>query len=132
MGVAWPLCILAFRVESYRMFLGLMFVGQLAAFAAIPTINGVLLWCVPGESRPLSMALSVVGIHLLGDVPSPIVVGAMLEHLPDPRCVLQIVMGWLGWCLVFWAGACYISHRRHRKQQATALTQPLLGAEISV
>ena len=35
--------------------------------------------CVAPSARTLSMALSVLAMHLLGDVPSPVVVGAMFE-----------------------------------------------------
>ncbi|EKX36797.1 hypothetical protein GUITHDRAFT_40681, partial [Guillardia theta CCMP2712] len=75
--LAWPCCFLAFSATEYRKFIFFMIVGQFLAFATTSPVNGVLLWCVPAEVRTLSMALSVVGIHVLGDVPSPVVVGAM-------------------------------------------------------
>lgn len=66
------------------------------AFATTSPINGVLLWCVPPQQRTLSMALAVIGMHLLGDVPSPVVVGAMLENLGDDSLTMTLVTVSLG------------------------------------
>ena len=100
--LAWPCCFLAFSATEYRKFIYFMIVGQFLAFATTSPVNGVLLWCVPAEVRTLSMALSVVGIHVLGDVPSPVVVGAMLERFQDEAFVMQLVSCWIGWCIVCW------------------------------
>ena len=63
------------------------------AFATTSPLNGVLLWCVKPEQRVLSMALAVVLMHILGDVPSPVIVGVrachhllLLSHLYISRC----------------------------------------------
>eukprot|EP00285_Hemiselmis_virescens_P001589 CAMPEP_0173413688 /NCGR_PEP_ID=MMETSP1356-20130122/82603_1 /TAXON_ID=77927 ORGANISM="Hemiselmis virescens, Strain PCC157" /NCGR_SAMPLE_ID=MMETSP1356 /ASSEMBLY_ACC=CAM_ASM_000847 /LENGTH=101 /DNA_ID=CAMNT_0014375753 /DNA_START=30 /DNA_END=331 /DNA_ORIENTATION=- len=81
---AWPLCIATFNVpNTTQSFFAYLAVAQFFAFATTSPLNGVILWCVEPEQRTLSMALAVVGMHLLGDVPSPILVGAMLENLPD-------------------------------------------------
>jgi len=115
--VAWPFCFLAFNVKSYELFFLFMLLGQFFAFATTSPINGVILWCVRPELRTLSMALAVVGMHLLGDVPSPVVVGAMLESMPDASVTMTIVTVWIGWCIVFWGAAFVLARRRLWKPQ---------------
>ena len=48
-------------------------------------VNAVALWSVPTELRPLAMSLSVVVIHLLGDVPSPPLLGWLQDYLRNWR-----------------------------------------------
>lgn len=72
------------------------------------------------------MALAVVLMHLLGDVPSPVVVGAMLQNLPDPSLTMSIVTMWLGWCVVFWGAAFYFARKLARRLEQGALEDPLL------
>jgi len=49
--------------------------------------NAVVLWSVPPGLRPLAMSLSVVATHLLGDVPSPPLLGLLQGWLHNWRCV---------------------------------------------
>ena len=49
-------------------------------------MNAVLLWSVPPGVRPLAMSLSVVATHLLGDVPSPPLLGLLQGWLRNWRC----------------------------------------------
>ena len=49
-------------------------------------MNAVLLWSVPPGVRPLAMSLSVVATHLLGDVPSPPLLGLLQGRLGNWRC----------------------------------------------
>lgn len=49
-------------------------------------MNAVLLWSVPPGVRPLAMSLSVVATHLLGDVPSPLLLGLLQGWLRNWRC----------------------------------------------
>lgn len=50
--------------------------------------NAVLLWSVPPGLRPLAISLSVVATHLLGDVPSPPLLGLLQGWLKNWRCVM--------------------------------------------
>ncbi len=45
-----------------------------------------MLWSVPARLRPFAMALQVIVIHVLGDVPSPVALGALQERLRNWRC----------------------------------------------
>jgi MFS transporter, Spinster family, sphingosine-1-phosphate transporter len=48
-------------------------------------MNSVLLWSVPPGVRPLGMSLSIVATHLLGDVPSPPLLGLLQGWLRNWR-----------------------------------------------
>jgi hypothetical protein len=43
------------------------------------------MWSVPTSLRPFAMSMSVVAIHVLGDVPSPPLLGVLQGALQDWR-----------------------------------------------
>lgn len=47
--------------------------------------NAVCMWSVPTGLRPFAMSISVVVTHLLGDVPSPPLLGSLQGRLHDWR-----------------------------------------------
>lgn len=123
--LCWPLTLAAFWVTDYSWFLLLISAGQCLAFATFTPVNGVLLWAVPPETRSISIALAVVGMHLIGDVPSPIVVGALFETSLSPNAVMVLVMTWIGWAVLFWGAAFCVARRRRflARQYAVALAR---------
>ena len=48
--------------------------------------TAVVLWCVPARLRPFAMSVQVIVIHVLGDVPSPVLLGWLQERLQNWRC----------------------------------------------
>lgn len=48
--------------------------------------NALVLWSVPPRLRPFAMALVVVIIHLLGDVPSSPAIGRLQDAMHNWRC----------------------------------------------
>lgn len=54
--------------------------------------NAVCMWSVPTQLRPFAMSMSVVAIHVLGDVPSPPLMGLMQGRLQNWR--LRWAGGW--------------------------------------
>ena len=48
--------------------------------------NAVVLWCVPPGLRPFAVSMSIVLTHLLGDVPSPPLLGAFQGLVKNWRC----------------------------------------------
>ncbi|KAL8142449.1 LOW QUALITY PROTEIN: hypothetical protein V2J09_015481, partial [Rumex salicifolius] len=56
-----------FRSRPFLVFLS---IGELFVFATQAPVNYVCIHCVKTSLRPLSMAMSTVAIHVLGDVPS--------------------------------------------------------------
>ena len=47
--------------------------------------NAVCMWGVPPALRPFAVSMSVVAIHVLGDVPSPPLLGALQGWLQNWR-----------------------------------------------
>ena len=131
MIAAWPICFVAFTTTNFSIFVSCMFVGQLFAFATTSPVNGVLLWCVPSTTRTLSMALSVLAMHLLGDVPSPVVVGAMFEAMPDhPSRVMQIVASLMGVAVLFWTLAWLLARRQNARRRAAEQENDVEGTGV--
>lgn len=52
------------------------------------------MWCVPPELRPLGVSLMTVSIHLLGDVPSPPLVGLLQTRLSEGRSPSEAAQQW--------------------------------------
>ena len=57
------------------------------------------MWSVPPGLRPFAMSMSVVTIHILGDVPSPPLLGALQGALGNWRLSMSLL------CLLLLAGA---------------------------
>ena len=62
-------------VRSRALFLTLLFFGCLAIFICSSAIVIALMLSVPVENRAIAIAFCSIVIHMLGDVPSPIIVG---------------------------------------------------------
>ena len=103
--------------------------------------NIAIMRSVPREHRSFALALATLGAHLFGDVPSPIVLGALEDSLapkcvPEydddggdgdfaigPECASQrsklrftwlLCVLWLGWAVLGFGLAWLIVFRRHR------------------
>eukprot|EP00472_Partenskyella_glossopodia_P013624 CAMPEP_0197542020 /NCGR_PEP_ID=MMETSP1318-20131121/67478_1 /TAXON_ID=552666 /ORGANISM="Partenskyella glossopodia, Strain RCC365" /LENGTH=145 /DNA_ID=CAMNT_0043101249 /DNA_START=1207 /DNA_END=1644 /DNA_ORIENTATION=- len=80
---------------------------------------------VPNEMRSSAVALNILIMHVLGDVPSPVVIGMLKDHLAprcntrningnlilNPDCVkdvwglritLVMCLSWMLWTVIFW------------------------------
>ncbi|VAH49725.1 unnamed protein product [Triticum turgidum subsp. durum] len=68
-------CFGAFCFKSLYGFIPFFSVGELLVFATQAPVNYICLHSVKPSLRPLSMAMSTVSIHILGDVPSSPIVG---------------------------------------------------------
>ncbi|KAG5179091.1 major facilitator superfamily domain-containing protein [Tribonema minus] len=67
-------------------FLACLFLGCLCLFMATSLINVALMLSVAAQHRSFALALNTLGLHLFGDVPSPIIVGALKDRWA-PHCV---------------------------------------------
>lgn len=74
--------------EVYNKWLWLMMVatGCAIIFATMPGISYACMSSVERENRAISVAFMTVIMHLLGDVPSPIIVGLIKDELA-PNCI---------------------------------------------
>jgi MFS family permease len=87
-AVAAPLALAAFFATSVLGFFVALGACQLAIFVSISPTNAALLSTVPTWLRATAMAVSIFMIHLLGDLISPPLIGAMSDRFGDSaaRC----------------------------------------------
>lgn len=60
-------------------FFPLLFVGEFLIFMTTGPVNAVSLACVDANDRSMAMSAMIFGIHLLGDLPSPVLVGQVMQ-----------------------------------------------------
>jgi MFS family permease len=83
MFLAVPLGLIALSVESFTVFAILFVAACFFVFVVTAPINTSLLTVVDANIRPYSVAMCVFVMHLAGDVPSPIVTGALSDAFDD-------------------------------------------------
>lgn len=64
--------------------------------------------CVPKELRGQATALSVFVLHLLGDFPSPYVIGILSEKA-DIHIAMMLLALWLIIACVLWTSVMFVS-----------------------
>lgn len=77
---AVPFAWLALTVAAARTYLVCMVIAQLLMFLSTGPINATIVNLVRPTQRSSANALGVFSIHLLGDVPSPLLIGLISTH----------------------------------------------------
>lgn len=67
--------------QNFTVFIVLFALGELALFMLQAPVGAIGMWAVPPALRPLAISMVTVSIHLLGDVPSPPLIGALQSAL---------------------------------------------------
>jgi MFS transporter, Spinster family, sphingosine-1-phosphate transporter len=76
------LALLAFlAAPTFAWFVATFAAAELAMFSSQAPVGALGLWSVPPGLRPLGISLTTTAIHLLGDVPSPPLVGWLQSAL---------------------------------------------------
>jgi hypothetical protein len=65
-------------------------------------INAALLRSVPGGLRASAMAMSIFGIHLLGDLWSPPLLGFAMDHMPVTIAMMGVPVAIATSAVVWW------------------------------
>jgi MFS transporter, Spinster family, sphingosine-1-phosphate transporter len=106
--LAAPLAWIAFTTANIDVYLVTLFAAELLIFTCTAPINSKLIDMVPPEMRAAAMALCICTIHLLGDVPSPTLVGWISDRSTIQQGVLVIpvavVVSGVIWMLAAWRG----------------------------
>jgi MFS family permease len=76
---AAPAALVAFASPNRAVYMSAIVVTELLLFASTGPINSAIVNVVAPEERATAVALSILGIHLLGDVPSPPLIGALSD-----------------------------------------------------
>jgi hypothetical protein len=82
--------------------------AQLLLFASTGPVNAAIVAEVPPAERASAMAMSILAIHVLGDVPSPALIGVLSDRSSLGRAVLvvpvAILVAGLVWTYAAWRG----------------------------
>lgn len=81
-----------FSVSSFPLFCVVFACGEFFLFITQAPSNALIMWCVPSELRPLAISLTVVIIHVFGDVPMAPVLGAIQSRLQNWRATMCLLM----------------------------------------
>lgn len=80
--------------SSFGAFMAVFALGELALFAIQAPVGAIGMWAVPPALRPLAISLTTVSIHVLGDVPSPPLVGWLETKLEEGKTPEEAAQQW--------------------------------------
>jgi len=81
LGLGIPVMLFALHSSGIPMFIGILLGGFLLLFNTSP-LNAALINAVGSHIRAFALALNIVMIHLLGDVPSSWIIGRLADRYP--------------------------------------------------
>ncbi|MEO8796990.1 MAG: MFS transporter [Polyangiaceae bacterium] len=90
-----PLALLAIVASTPNGFFAWTFPTEIFLFMSSSPINAVILRSVPEERRASAMAVSIFTIHILGDMWSPPLIGAVTDATSMPKAMLIIPFAFL-------------------------------------
>ena len=106
--VAAPLTLLALAAPRPAVYWTAIVVAELCLFASTGPINSAIVNVVSPHMRATAVALSIFTIHLLGDVPSPSLVGVLSDARSLGEAVLiiplAVLVGGMIWTYAAWRG----------------------------
>jgi len=106
--VAAPVAVVALASPTPALFWSGIVVAELLLFTSTGPINSAIVNAVAPGIRATAVALSIFTIHVLGDVPSPTVLGAISDATSLARAVLIIPVAVLAsgaiWTYAAWRG----------------------------
>jgi hypothetical protein len=88
-----------------------MVLAEILLFASTGPINAVIIAQVPPTYRAAALAATNFTIHVLGDVPSPPLIGWLSDHGSLERAVLLVPVA-IAIAAVTWLGAAVLEERR--------------------
>lgn len=106
--LAAPLTWLAVSDPRPAVFLPAMAVGEVLIFMCTGPVNSAIINAVAPVERSTALGLSVFIMHILGDIPSPPLIGAISDASSIERGLLlvpgAILLAGLIWCWAAWRG----------------------------
>lgn len=109
--IAVPVVWLALSAASPSIFYPALIAAELLLFMSTGPINTAIVNQVSPLARASAVALSVFAIHLLGDVPSPFIIGK-LSDLSSLGAAVMIVPAAVAICAVLWLLAARVGNGR--------------------
>lgn len=106
--LAAPLILVALTAANPTVFWAAIVLAELLMFASTGPINSAIVNAVSPGIRAMAMAVSIFAIHILGDVPSPALVGWISDRHSLASAVLILpaaaLLGGLVWAWGAWIG----------------------------
>jgi MFS family permease len=106
--LAAPLTLIAFNHPNKTVWLPAMIVAEVLVFASTGPVNSAIVNLVSPGERATALALSILLMHLLGDVPSPPLIGYLSDVSSLQRAFLvvpvAIFLGGVIWSYAAWRG----------------------------
>src|SRR2546422_965518 len=106
--LAVPLTLVALAAQQAAVYWPAIVAAELCLFASTGPINSAIVNVVSPHMRTTAVALSIFTIHLLGDVPSPSLVGALSDARSLGEAVLiiplAVLAGGIIWTYAAWRG----------------------------
>ena len=102
--IGYVCCSIIFLIKDVTLFFCLFAIAELCLFVLVGPINSILLWSLESkrytdklnnEIKVIGSALSICLIHLLGDVPSPILTGYIYDHTENWNLTFFIISQFL-------------------------------------
>jgi len=103
---AAPLAWVVFTDARPAVYLPALIAAELLIFASTGPVNTAIVNEVAPGDRATAVALSILGIHVLGDVPSPPLIGWLSDHSSLDRAVLIVPVAVL-LCGAIWTYAAW-------------------------
>lgn len=107
--LAAPLAWIALTTPNTTVYLVTLFAAELLIFTCTAPINSKLIDMVPAGMRAAAMALCIFCIHLLGDVPSPALIGVISDRSSIREGVMVIpvavIVSGAIWVFAAWRGS---------------------------
>jgi MFS family permease len=116
---AAPVALLAFVSTSRPVYISAIVAAEVLLFFSTGPINSAVVNAVAPARRATAVAVNILVIHLLGDVPSPPLIGRLSDatSLGTAFLVLPVMMAVAG---LVWIYAAWTEQRRERLYTATA------------
>jgi len=121
---AVPATLVVFLTWRPGLYLAALVVAQLLIFASTGPVNAAIVAEVPPAERASAVALSILAIHLLGDVPSPWLIGFLSDRSSLGRAVMVVPVATLVagiiWTWAAWRGERAATRREDQRDASAA------------
>lgn len=114
--LAVPAILVVFMTWRPGLYLAALVFAQLMLFASTGPVNAAIVAEVPPAERASAVALSILAIHLLGDVPSPWLIGFISDRSSLGRAVMVVPVATLV-CGLVWIYAAWRGERAAAPQR---------------
>ncbi|MGZ4808676.1 MAG: spinster family MFS transporter [Thermoanaerobaculia bacterium] len=107
--IAAPVALVAFTHPNKSVYMTAIVIAEILVFASTGPVNSAIVNLVSPTERATAVALSILIIHLLGDVPSPPLIGILSDASSLGKAFLivpaAILVSGIIWSIAAWRGA---------------------------